>query len=109
MRKFQMPKIPEPSTTAGVFSAPALSTHEGSGESDTDFPLISMEGAMSSSSSGSTERTEETEQVEEIWWMEESVGTEPILTPNTTLQSLESFPVVASQDLPAGHHDCPIC
>lgn len=121
------PDTSEPSTAAGVSSEPARTTQEGSGQSDTDSPLISVEIDMSLSRitelMGETERIEETEhvgetgQVEELrrisvreaWGTEEPVRTQPMLTPNTSLQILESFPAIATPDLPEGYQDCPIC
>lgn len=138
MANTPIPEASEPSATTGALSESAPSTQEGregSAESDTEFPSISVESFISFSlesqrasdpSLGSTGRTEEMERVGEMGWMErmaqlgtfaELVITEPILTSNTIpevtadtgLEILESFPVVATKDLPEAYHDCPIC
>ena len=133
-----IPDNSEPSTTAGALSGSAPSTqegHEGRAESDTESPSIFVESFMSFSlgsqrasdpSLESTGQIEEIERVGEMGWTErmaqlgtfaESVITEPMLTSNTIpelaadtgLEILESFPVVATKDLPEGYNDCPIC
>lgn len=123
-------ETPEPSTTADASSGSASSTQEGqegSGESDTEFPSISSESFMSSEFqrpespsvviSGRIGEMLRMEMMAQIETLGQSVMTESMLTsdtnPNITadtgLEILESFPVVATKDLPEGYHDCPIC
>ena len=128
-----LPETFAPWTTAGASSVFAPSTPVASGVPDTDLtpsmpaetfvPLESQRAAHPTM--GSTERLGETERAEEMAWMGEMAqmrmgeshmtdlghisNTTSNVTADATLDIIGSFPVVATNDLPEGYHDCPIC
>ena len=127
MANTPVPEPSEPSTTADASSGSAPSTQDAGGESDPDLPSISSETLMSPGfQRAGSPRVVITGRIGEMVWMErmaqmevfaDSVVAESTLTSatisgitiDTGLEILESFPVVATKDLPEGHHDCPIC